>query len=293
MRKIPVLAFLVLMLAASSWGQQRVFDWTRANDESVQLDPADYHTGRVYRPAPEGGNMHVDIEARQPITIAMVWSDEWNNALQHSELMRQLDFRCLREHVLSTTYECHLPSDRPMVLVIHDERTPNRAILSGAGAIWGHNARQFISPNDLHIQYYSWTCSQNCIQPEFQWVRLVKEKYELTSAPKIYSLLTPERDGQELSVKIKSPIPMTIAVLPSKSADHVYDDPSTLRSQLDNTSCKQRGVQSMSFDCTFNLADGPQSIIIMPDASSHKKAEIELQTVKCVANCDVKLIPNQ
>jgi hypothetical protein len=88
---------------------------------------------------------------------------------------------------------------------------------------------------------------------------------------------------------------MTIAVLPSKAADQVYDNPSTLRSELDNTSCKQRGVQSMTFDCSFNVADGPQSIIIMPDAggSSRKKAEIELQTVKCIANCDVKLIPKQ
>ena len=51
----------------------------------------------------------------------------------------------------------------------------------------------------------------------------------------------------------------------------------------------------MTFDCSFNVADGPQSMIIMPDASasSRKKGEIELQTVKCIANCDVKLIPNQ
>jgi hypothetical protein len=295
MRKIFSLTLLGFALAASSYAQQRVFDWTRANDESVQLDPADYHTGRVYHPAPEGGNIHVDIEGRQPVTIAMVWSDEWNNALQHPELMRQLEFRCLREHVVSTTYECHLPSDRPMVLVIHDERTPNRAIVSGIGAVWGHNVKQFVSPNDLHIQYYSWNCTQNCIQPEFQWIRLVKEKYEVSSVPKIYSLLTPERDGQHLSVKIKAPVPMTIAVLPSKAADQVYDNPSTLRSELDNTSCKQRGIQSMTFDCSFNVADGPQSIIIMPDAgaSSRKKAEIELQTVKCIANCDVKLIPNR
>src|SRR3981189_915420 len=127
MRKIFSLALLSFALAVPSYAQQRVFDWTRANDESVQLDPADYHPGRVHHPAPEGGNIHVDIEARQPITITMVWSDEWNNALQHPELMRQLEFRCLREHVVSTTYECHLPSDRPMVLVIHDERTPNPA----------------------------------------------------------------------------------------------------------------------------------------------------------------------
>src|SRR5258708_21167470 len=116
MMKIFSLALLSFALAASSFAQQRVFDWTRANDESVQLDPADYHTGRVYHPAPEGGNIHVDIEARQPVTIAVSWRDEWNNALQHPQLMRQLEFRSLREHVVTTTYEYILPSDRPSVL---------------------------------------------------------------------------------------------------------------------------------------------------------------------------------
>jgi hypothetical protein len=45
-----------------------------------------------------------------------------------------------------------------------------------SGRFGGHNVRQFVSPNDLHIKYYSWNCTQNCIQPEFQWIRLVKEK---------------------------------------------------------------------------------------------------------------------
>jgi hypothetical protein len=92
MRKIFSLALLSFVLAAPSYARQRIFDWTRANDESVQLDPADYHTDRCVSLRARGRNIHVDIEARQPLTIAMVWSDEWNNALQHSELMRQLEF---------------------------------------------------------------------------------------------------------------------------------------------------------------------------------------------------------
>ena len=218
MRKIFSLALLSFVLAAPAYARQRIFDWTRANDESVQLDPTDYHTGRVYHPRARGRNIHVDIEAQQPLTVAMVWSDEWNNALQHPELMRQLEFRCLREHVVSYLQMPSSvgPADVP---VIHDERTPNRAIVSGIGAVWGHNVGQCVSPNDLHIQYYSWNCTQNCIQPEFQWIRLVKQKYEVSSVPKIYSPLTPERDGQHLSVKIKASVPMTIAVLPSKAAD--------------------------------------------------------------------------
>jgi hypothetical protein len=290
MKNICILGLLLAALGVPALGQQKTFDWVRASVEAVQLDPADYHTGRVYRPGSEGGNMHVDIHAKQPVTLAMTWAEDWNSALQHPETLGTLEYRCVREHVVSTTYECHLPPGRSLVLTIRDERTADRAILRGIGAILGHpGVKQFVSPNELQITYYRWACTDNCVQPEFQWFRLVKEKYELTSVPKIYSLLTPERDGQPLSVKIKAPVPMTIAVLPSKFADQVYDKPETLGSALANTSCKQRGVQSLSFECTFNLADGPQSLVILPDASApaHKKAAIELQTVKCIANCSL------
>src|SRR5437588_3177762 len=285
MRGITLLAALACAFAEFSLGQ--TYNWVRANDETVQLDPADYHTGRVYRPGPNGGNIHVGIETKQPVTILLAWADEWNAALQHRQTIGNLEFRCVREHVMSTTYECHLPSDRPMVLIIHDERTPDRAVVAGIEAVLGRNARQFISPNDLTIQYYSWSCVDNCNPPQYQWFRLVKEKYELTSIPKIYSLLTPERDGQQLNVKIKAPVPMTVAVIPSKLADQVYDHPETLRSALDDTSCKLRGMPSLSFHCIFNVADGQQTIVVLPESNApkHKKAEIELQTVKCVANC--------
>jgi hypothetical protein len=136
----------------------------------------------------------------------MVWSDEWNNALQHPELMRQLEFRCLREHVVSYL---QMPSSvgPAIVLVIHDERTPNRAIVSGIGAVGVTTLGNSFRPTSCTLQYYSWNCTQNCIQPEFQWIRLMKQKYEVSSVPKIYSPLTPERDGQHLNVKIKAPCP--------------------------------------------------------------------------------------
>ena len=284
-----MLGLLLCAFATPSLAQQKTFDWVRASDETAQLDPADYHTGRVYRPGPDGGNIQVGIEAKQPVTIAMTEADDWNDALLHPQNMTNLTYRCVREHVVSTIYECHLPPDRPMVFVIHDERTPDRVLLTGIEAVLGHGVKQFVSPNDVRITYNTWACVQNCIQPEYQWFRLVKEKYQLTSVAKIYSLLTPERDGQQLSVKIKAPVPMTIAVLASKLADQVYDKPDSLGSALATTSCKQRGVQSLTFECKFNLADGPQSIVVLPDVSipGHQKAEIELQTVKCIANCDV------
>jgi len=290
MRTRLSLAILVCAFIASAQAQlpPKTFDWVRASDEVVQLDPADYHTGRVYRPGPDGGNMHVIIQAKRPVTLAMVGADEWKAAQTNPELWGNLEYRCMREHVTSTTYECHLPPSHAMTLVIHDERTPDRALMQGIGAVLGREgARAFVSPNDVQITYHSWSCVANCIQPEFQWVRVVKEKYELSAVPKLYSILTPEQDGQKLWMKIKAPVPMTLAVLPSATADQIYDKPEQLGAALAQTTCKQRGVQSMEFDCLFNSADGPQSLLIVPDAKSHKKAEIDVQTYKCVENCEL------
>jgi hypothetical protein len=175
-----------------------------------------------------------------------------------------------------------------MTLVIHDERAPARGIVQGIGAILGKGAaRMLADPNDVVITYHSWSCVANCVQPEYGWARLVKEKYQLSAVPKLYSILTPEGDGQKLWMKIKSPVPMTLAVLPSGAADQVYDKPDQLSAALAQTLCKQRGVQSMEFDCQFNLADGPQSLLLFPDVKSHKKAEIEVQTYRCVEHCEL------
>src|SRR5438477_6430281 len=168
--RIRVLTLFVCAWIASASAQvpPRTFDWVRASDEFVQLDPADYHTGRVYRPGPDGGNMHVIIQSKQPVTLAMVVAEEWKAALLHPEGLASLDYRCLREHVTNTVYECHLPPSRPRALVLHDERTPDRAVVEGIGAIFSKGgARRLISPNDVQITYHSWSCVANCVQPEF------------------------------------------------------------------------------------------------------------------------------
>jgi len=267
----------------------RTFDWVRASDEIVQLDPMDFHAGRVYRPGSDGGNMHVIIRAKQPVTVMMTGAREWNDALLHPATLGSLDYRCVREHVVDTTYECHLPPSRPMVLVLHDERTPDRAFIQGIGAIVGKvSARHLVSPNDVQITYHSWSCVQNCVQPEYQWTLLAKEKYDVSSAPKLYSV-TPDYDGQRMWVKIKAKVPLTLAILPSKAADEAYDKPEALSAALAQTSCKQRGVQAMEFECKINQTDGPQSLIVLSESPvrSGKKAEVEFQTLKCVANCEL------
>lgn len=290
MRNPFLLGLLIILSAACLWAQPpRTFDWVRASDEIVQLDPMDFHAGRVYRPGPDGGNIHVIIHAKQPITLAMTPAREWNEAQLHPETLGNLEYRCMREHVTDTTYECHLPPSRPMVLVLHDERTPDRAIVQGIGAIVGRTGgRRLITPNDVQITYHSWSCVENCVQPEYQWALLAREKYDVSGSAKLYSV-TPEYDGQRMWVKIKAQVPMTLAILPAKAADEAYDKPEMLSSALAQTTCKQRGVQKMEFECKVSRGDGPQSLIALPESPvrSHKKVEIEFQTLKCLSNCEL------
>src|SRR6266478_6198719 len=288
MKNLSILAaVLFCALAANSHAQNPVV-WTAANSETIPLEPASLHAGRVYHPAVGGGDMHVQIDSRYPVTVAMAWADEWNAAMQPGA-PGNFSFLCVKEHVTSTIYECHLPSERPMIITFHDERRPEKPVASAISVILGPGARQFISPNDLHIQYFSWSCVNNCVLPCFEWRRILNEKYQVTPAPKVYSLMTPDHDDQKLSVKIKSPIPLTVALLPSHLADQVYDKTVSLTDALDQTGCKERGVQSMSFNCAFNVANGSQTLFILPDItfSGHKKANVEVNTVKCVEHCDL------
>src|SRR5258708_34943070 len=72
--------------------------------------------------------------------------------------------------------------------------------------------RHFVSPNDVHIQYFRWVCISNCFPPEFRWIQQAKEKYELTSFLKVYGGHTPDRQGGERSIKINAPMPLLLAV---------------------------------------------------------------------------------
>jgi hypothetical protein len=312
MKVTPIFTlFLALTCAGTASAQEKIFEWQPANDESVRLDPANYHTGRTYHPGPQGGKLHVDIVSQRPVTIFMTSEQSWNQALQNPDTIGYLRYTCLREHVVKTTYLCDLPPE-PMTLVIRDERnSPDSAVFAGLGAVLkpdskvdravevgiatvftgqGVATRRFASPNDVHIQYYRWACISNCFPPEFQWIQQAKEKYQLTSFLKVYGGYAPERDGEVISIKVKAPVPMLVAVVPSAVANQLHGKPDMLEPTLEKNSCQQRGVQSQTFQCTFNAADGPQSLIVVPEDTGnvpHKKAEIAFFASKCVANCAV------
>jgi hypothetical protein len=310
---------MLVWAASPAFAQQKAFEWQKGNYESVRLDPANYHTGKNYEAV--GGTIHVDIEAQQPVTIFMTGQGDWSRAVQNPVTLASIRMICMREHVMKATYSCDLPLE-PMVLIVRDDRdSPEGKAFAGLGAvlkseaalanlsptagnavgavgaglasILGRNTqnaspRHFVAPNDVNIQYYRWICIQNCYPPEFQWIQQAKEKYQLTSFLKVYGGYAPDRDGEVVSIKIKSPVPMLVAMIPSSVANQLHGKPDMLEPALEKNSCQQRGVQQQTFQCTFNAADGPQSMIIVPENIEkvpHKKAEVEFFASKCVANC--------
>jgi len=277
--------------ARARGAQESTFDWVSAKNEDVSLDPADYYTGHGFKPTDNAGNIHLDIDAQQPVTVEMAPSGQWNQAIQHRELLPGVRFRCVREHVTAATFVCDVPPARPMTLVVHDERNSEQATATSSSRTLGDHetVRDFISPNDIHIHYDRWACVQNCSPPRYQWRTALKQNYQLSSQTQVYGGLIAERDGEPFSVRISSAVTMTVAIIPSRVAEQVRAKPETLGAALEGRSCVEKSVRSAAFECVFDVADGPQSFIAVPvsDASlpPNLKAEVEVLASECVANC--------
>ena len=311
--KLPGL-FAIFAFCAGGYtaaAQERVFNWLPANVEDVRLDPANYHTARTYHPSSPGATNHVDVKAQQPVTIFMAPEADWNGVLQNPLNYGQLRRYCVREHVVEETYVCEMPLE-PMTLVVLDDRKggSSQVAFAGVGAVLDQGTteaerrigagiaavlaakaaapRHFVAPNDVHIQYYRWDCVENCVQPEIAWTQQVKEKYQLSSFLKVYGGFTADHDQEAVSIKIKAPVPMLVAMVPSAVANQLRGRPEMLEPALEKAACQQRGVQTMQFECKFDVSDGPQSLIVVPEEAEHvphKKAEIEMFAARCVANC--------
>jgi len=292
--KVKIIAALSLLsvLTPLSNAQEMKYGWVRANGQTYLFNPGDYKAPHSYRPGNYGGNIQVDVSAQRPVTLAVAQESEWARVSENPTLIPGIQYWCMQEHIVATTYTCDLPpSEIPMVLVIHDERLLTGTVVDGVGRIWKgtHTAAALAASNNVQVTYYKWACTENCFSPEFRWSRVAKEKYEVTSIMKVYGLSAPEFDGEQLNVKIKSQVPLLLAVVPSNIANQLYAKPEMLQNTVANSRCQQRGVQTMTFGCSFKVADGPQSLIVLPEQAAslpkHKKAEIELQASRCVAYC--------
>src|SRR5260221_1913966 len=250
MRTTKISGLLSLLLAGTccgaATGQDGVSNWLPANEEKVRLDPANYHTARTYHPGSPGATNHVDIKAQQPVTVFMAPEGDWNAVLQNRLNFGQLRRYCVQEHVMNLTYVCEMPLE-PMTLVILDDRNDGRgvsdnsdhAFFAGVGAVLNQGKapertigagipavlaakaavppppRHFVAPNDVHIQYYRW------VQPETEWIRQVKEKYELSPFLKVYGGALAGLGGAKAGNSNKGPRPSSGAAAALSRADSV------------------------------------------------------------------------
>ena len=291
-----------LLIAAASIpaavAQQRVFDWVADTNEVVRLAPGMRQNAHQYGPG-QGGDIKLQLTAQRPVTVAMIHSTDWNHAthdpeaMLRAEVMDKLQYLCKQEHVVNTTYTCTLPASADsMALIVRDERTGDRAVLAGISNVLGvRQAAAVIAPaNEVSLQYYRWGCVQNCYRSEFQGFRLAKEKFA-PNILKTYSLPLPEHDGEQVDVKMKSSVPMLLAVVPSDVAQQLYSHPDMLDNAVGNGVCQQRAAQSVNFGCQLNPNGAAQSLIVLPEPSAgipkKGKTEIEVTSVKCVAHCRV------
>jgi hypothetical protein len=352
----------------------KLFDWVPADTVVNRLDPGEFFHGHTIDFGSRDNVYHFDLEAQWPVTIAVVSSRDWAWALagQFGKNLDNIDYYCLQQHVVKTTFTCKIDyANDSLFMVIWDERTPlppdqytqapagytqtqagqqglvlnstqpiqpapqatarpattatgqsmelklrqPATLASGqkpapaervssevtsassqsttpasSGAAMLYRSRPFMAPNEIRRLGYVWRCVDACDQPDYNWASQVNESYTLNSGARYYGgAVIPDHNGEQVSIHVKSPVPLAVTMLRAKAAFRIYNQPDLFESVVENSPCIQRGVQESTFQCTINLADGPQSIVLKPEDGSdipeRKKAEVLVQAFKCVDNC--------
>jgi len=354
----------------------KLFDWVPdAESEHDRLDPGEFFHGYTWSYSDGAFTYHWDVDARWPVTLALVETQAWYDAFaQRNGLnLNNINYVCLQQHVLRTSFHCHVDAAlRPMFLVVLDERAPlpddqykpagysapvqnippppqiaasapriGQPVVQpvagqnpGVAAKPGQPAtlpvnqpagqasvlpvaqrvdhvvkqqstqstpvvttasanpvpRPFLAPNDIRILPYHWKCVDACDQPDYQWQTQVDDKYYPSNVLLVYGgVVLPDHDSEQVSIRVKSPVPMAVAMVRAKAAGRLYGQPDQFEPTVENSSCAQRGVQESTLQCTFNLTDGPQSLVLLPEAGAEipprKKVEVYVQSMQCVDNC--------
>jgi len=252
------------------------YAWAFQLSESYTLTSGARVYGAALIPDHDGEQIKVYVKSPVPLAVAMMRPktafrlltqlDQLESALENS--------RCVQRGVQESVLQCAFNiTDGPQSLILSPE----------AGADIPEHKKA-----DVALQAYK--CVDNCSGPSFGWVGEVHEKYHPTNIFKMYGGFVADHDGEQVSIKIKSPVPMTAAMLPTRQASQLYGKPQLFDEQVQSSSCEQRNVQDSVFQCTIDIADGSQSLVVRPEPGyslpKDKKAEVEIQTMKCVAKCD-------
>jgi hypothetical protein len=307
MRRTYLTAFFVLLASlATCFAQQKQYGWVPDGSNTFRMKPGAYNGIAVFQPHGwEAIRIRMDIDAREPVMIGVVPLDDWNKAVQNRDLLRNLNYACPMQSVTRVNFSCDFSMNfTPRVVVVRDmrrrehwehrdrdrDRDDDQPMVSGVGVPMAHMAFDGYLANEIHVTPYHWGCTEYCDLPDppvFGWVNLRKEKFEITSEMKSYGPFTPQKKDDKIRIYVKTPFPMTVALVPSATVDDLYAHRDQAREILSKTACKQYGVQKTTFDCALQVSDGPQQIVLLPEVeiNKKKKAQVEISTVKCVANC--------
>lgn len=325
MRKTYLTAlFAIFACLVSAYAQQKTYGWVPENSNTFRMMPGAYNGIAVFNPRGwEAMHIRLDINSREPVMIGVVTLDDWNKAVQNRDLLRNLNYACLMQGVTRLNFSCDFyAGNTARVVVVRDmrrwehrehrdrdgdrdrdedrdrdrdrdtdrDRHDDYPMVSGVGVPLAHMAFNEYFANDIQVTPYHWGCTAYCNlpdPPQFGWVDLRREKFEITPEMKSYGPFTPEKNNDKIRIYVKTPYPMTVAVVPSATVDDLYAHKDDAREILSKTACKQYGVQKTSFDCSLQMSDGPQQVVLLPEVeiTKKKKAHIEISTVRCIANC--------
>ncbi|HEU4414178.1 MAG TPA: hypothetical protein VFT65_05295 [Candidatus Angelobacter sp.] len=289
--KFLILSGLVLS-AAVFQGQQKTYDWVPQEPHSYRIGPG-YASGvAVYTPrGAEAIHVRLDVEARQPFSVGVVRLEDWNHAVRNPDRLSRLDYACLTEEVTQISYSCNFYADsEARVVVVRDARSTDHPVVTGVAAPFVQNGVNQVFANDIRVTSYRWSCVSHCDQPDppqFAWVNLSKDKYEITPALKSYGPFTPEDESEPVRIQVKSQTAMTVAVVSRSQAEELSAHPEQAREILERSACRRSGVQSSTLECTLEKIDGAMQVVLLPETETgrKKKAEVTISTVACVENC--------
>jgi len=131
------------------------------------------------------------------------------------------------------------------------------------------------------------TWHQQLLSAEISMIQQVKEKYQLTPFLKVYGGYAPDRDGELVSIKIKAPSPMLVAMVRRQLRTSCTRSPGDVGAGAGEEflPAAWRAVANVSVH--FNAADGPQSLIVCrrpARKSLTRRRRLSLFASKCVAN---------
>jgi hypothetical protein len=269
---------ILTLLLLSSFAAAKEMGWVATNRQNYRLEPGRWQAAGNYGPGPI--HVNIGVRATSGINLGMVAAKDWERG-------RRTNMQCQAHGLVSSTFTCDLEAEELMVLVMQDQRLPGDAIATAITSGLKRATEQLVSSNTVTLSSLEWGCVGGC-HPSYSWVNVTKEKFDLYPIAKTYGPITPEHEGNQVRVKMKSKVPMLLALLPVAAADRLRANPAEAEALLSGAPCKQRAVQKADLTCQLNLKDGIQQVVLMAEPGievKKKKVEVEITMVRCVANC--------